>query len=93
MDDDKSFNKAHALIQSTAPWVLTETVAHFTVKTKNNETVFHDLKKIQLVKEEAHLIAAAPDLLEALVDMLMCDNNIESLEKAKKAIEKATKGV
>lgn len=92
MNDDEIFNKAHALIQATAPWSLSETVAHFTVKTRNNEAIFHDLKTIQLVKEEAHLIAAAPDLLEALVDMLRGGNDI-ALEKAKKAVEKATRGV
>jgi len=55
------------------PWTIRETATHVTVVGANNETLFHDDKRISRVIQDAHLIAAAPVLLEALEN---CIGNI-----------------
>jgi hypothetical protein len=52
------------------PWTIRESATHITVIGSNNETIFHDDKRCPSVPEDARLISAAPDLLEAL-DLLL----------------------
>jgi hypothetical protein len=59
----------------------------------NNETIFHDDKRCPSVPEDARLIAAAPDLLEALEELLVQREGHYSTQtawdKARAAIAKA----
>jgi hypothetical protein len=48
------------------PWTIRESATHITVVGANNETIFHDDKRCPSVPEDARLVAAAPELLEAL---------------------------
>ena len=48
------------------PWIIRETPTHIAVIGANNETLFHDDKRCPAVIEDARLIAAAPDMLDAL---------------------------
>lgn len=50
------------------PWKNRESATHITVIGANNETLFHDDKRLPLVVGDALLIAVAPELLEALKD-------------------------
>lgn len=50
--------------RTPGPWVIRETPTHISVAGANNETIFHDDKRIPGVIEDARLIAAAHDLLE-----------------------------
>ncbi len=52
------------------PWAIRETATNIAVIGANNETLFHEYKGNTVVKEDARLIAAAPDLLAALRDMV-----------------------
>lgn len=55
------------------PWKICETATHITVLGANNEAIFHDDKRIPCVIQDAHLISAAPILLEVLEN---CIGNI-----------------
>ena len=48
------------------PWLMRESATHVTVTNARGDAVFHDDKRIPGVMANARLIAAAPDLLEAL---------------------------
>lgn len=48
------------------PWLMCESATHVTVTNAHGDAVFHDDKRIPGVMADARLIAAAPDLLEAL---------------------------
>lgn len=79
------------------PWTIRETATHITVIGANNESLFHDDKRIPCVIQDARLIAAAPDLLDALRAMLdNChdterdDAIVASVAAARAAIAKAT---
>ena len=49
-----------------APWTLRETPTSIAVIGANNETLFHDDKRIPGVIEDARLIATAPEMLDML---------------------------
>ena len=51
------------------PWLMCESATHVTVTNAHGDAVFHDDKRIPGVMADARLIAAAPDLLEALRGM------------------------
>ena len=73
-------------------WTIRESATHITVLNERGDAVFHDDKRITGVVGDARLIAAAPDLLEALEWMVnnlgAHPGNIESVARA--AIAKAT---
>lgn len=82
------------------PWVVIESSLSVSVVGQNGEAVFHESdKRIPGVMDDARLIAAAPDLLEALI---MCYQSMSSVlpdfnpfdqsayDKARAAITKAT---
>ncbi|WP_225783374.1 hypothetical protein [Xenophilus sp. Marseille-Q4582] len=48
---------------SPAPWRVQESATSISVVAANNETIFHDDKRIPSVIDDARLIAAAPELL------------------------------
>ena len=48
------------------PWDTRESATHVTVTNAHGDAVFHDDKRIPGVMADASLIAAAPELLEAL---------------------------
>ena len=47
-------------------WHMRESATHATVTNARGDAVFHDDKRIPGVMADARLIAAAPDLLEAV---------------------------
>ena len=53
-------------MHTPGPWAIRESATHVTVSGADGETLFHDDKKCPRVVEDARLIAAAPELLEAL---------------------------
>ncbi len=55
-------NKQH----TPGPWATRESATHVTVTNARGDAVFHDDKRIPGVMADAHLIAAAPELLDAL---------------------------
>jgi hypothetical protein len=48
------------------PWSIEVSATHITVRNGEGDVVFHDDKRIDGVVKDAHLIAAAPEMLEAL---------------------------
>lgn len=76
------------------PWVVRETSTHVTVVGANGDALFHDDKRIPLVLDDARLIAAAPELLEALNQAIAWIDGertpINALAHARAAIAKAT---
>ena len=81
---------------SPAPWSIRQSATHVTVVTASGDAIFHDDKRLPGVMEDARLIAAAPELLEALQSVL--DNCLDSEglcaahAKARAAIAKAKGG-
>ena len=73
-----------------APWKTRETATHIAVVGANNETLFLDDKRIPRVIEDARLIAAAPDLLEALIAVRDRKHTPDLWEMVNAAIAKAT---
>ena len=87
--------------RSPGPWPTRESATHVTVTNARGDAVFHDDKRIPGVMADARLIAAAPELLEALRGMLAldeehhqrghCDDDVcAEVRKARAAIAKAT---
>ena len=81
------------------PWAIRETATHIAVIGANNEALFHEYKGNTGVKEDARLIAAAPDLLNALQAIVksLADQDDEGMIEhaqqmidARAAIAKAT---
>ena len=85
------------------PWLMCESATHVTVTNAHGDAVFHDDKRIPGVMADARLIAAAPDLLEALDGMLQVyggkydgemlpksSGELELIDMARAAIAKAT---
>ena len=75
---------------------MRESATHVTVTNARGDAVFHDDKRIPGVMADARLIAAAPDLLEALkamVDLveLMCPFDGPQQRRARAAIARATR--
>lgn len=52
---------------SPGPWIIRESERHITVVSADNEAIFHDYKCRNVVAD-AHLIAAAPDMLEFIAE-------------------------
>ena len=83
---------------SPAPWSIRQSATHVTVVTASGDAVFHDEKRLPGVVEDAHLISAAPEMLEALKAALSLIDLITPLEgdesrMVRKAIAKAEGGV
>ena len=82
------------------PWTIRESATHVTVVGADNETIFHDDKRIPRVMSDARLVAAAPELFTALEKILhvtdeadlVHDDQREAFVFAKYAIAKATGG-
>lgn len=80
---------------SPAPWSIRQSATHVTVVTASGDAIFHDDKRLPGVMEDARLIAAAPELLEALQAMVeeTCVNTVGGIHwQAKAVIAKATGG-
>ena len=88
--------------RSPGPWPTRESATHVTVTNARGDAVFHDDKRIPGVMVDARLIAAAPELLEALADAVIDFDNwaahednhphehlVAWVEKARAAIAKA----
>ena len=80
---------------SPAPWSIRQSATHVTVVTASGDAIFHDDKRIPGVMADARLIAAAPELLEALTGIidLYDGRNHEGfaiVSNARAAIAKAT---
>jgi hypothetical protein len=83
------------------PWTIRESATHITVVGANNETIFHDDKRCPSVPEDARLVAAAPELLEALKmavsalersDYIQMDgDSVDVIDVSRAAIAKAVK--
>ena len=73
-------------------WHMRESATHATVTNARGDAVFHDDKRIPGVMADARLIAAAPDLLEALKRCKFDSLNmtLEDREFCRAAIAKAT---
>ena len=79
---------------SPAPWSIRQSATHVTVVTASGDAIFHDDKRLPGVMEDAHLISAAPELLEAL-KVLVENGGIgpeQMFHDARAAIAKATGG-
>ena len=81
------------------PWTVRESSLSVSVVAQNGDAVFHEsYKRIPGVMEDARLIAAAPDLLEALEEIVSAADGDgwsqldADLRKARAAIAKATGG-
>jgi hypothetical protein len=80
------------------PWTITESATHITVRNREGDAVFHDDKRLDGVLGDAHLIAAAPDLLEALTEIVSVSlryrlqESDSAVEAARAAIAKARGG-
>ena len=78
-------------------WHMRESATHATVTNARGDAVFHDDKRIPGVMADARLIAAAPDLLEALRSAVndadawgLADDECDWLPLARAAIARAT---
>lgn len=83
---------------SPAPWSIRQSATHVTVVTASGDAVFHDDKRLTGAMEDARLIAAAPELLEALKAAQSFIEIISPFEgevcrMVRKAIAKAEGGV
>ena len=80
-------------MQTEGPWPMRESATHVTVTNARGDAVFHDDKRIPGVMADARLIAAAPDLLEALrslLDALPSATTHPAIRSARAAIAKTT---
>ena len=82
-------------LHTPGPWPTRESATHVTVTNASGDAVFHDDKRIPGVMADARLIAAAPELLEALAEISLCSQNSMSSKEecgriARAAIAKAT---
>ena len=74
-----NIHRALEMGPTPGPWSIRETETHVTVIGADNEVLFHDDKRLPRVIADARLIATAPELLEALIDLL---SEAESLRVA-----------
>ena len=79
-------------MHTEGPWPMRESATHVTVTNSRGDAVFHDDKRIPGVMADARLIAAAPDLLEALKRCKFDSLNmtLEDREFCRAAIARAT---
>ena len=84
---------------SPAPWSIRQSATHVTVVTASGDAIFHDDKRLPGVMEDARLIAAAPELLAALEQMVSVfldtegrhgESENDAMDAARAAIAKAT---
>lgn len=80
--------------RTSGPWPTRESATHVTVTNARGDAVFHDDKRIPGVMADARLIAAAPELLEALEAALKLIELVMPIDgdvtrKARAAIAKA----
>lgn len=85
-------------LHTQGPWPTRESATHITVTNDRGDAVFHEDKRIPGVMADARLIAAAPELLEALCKLVEIEDGTgmsvigwtEAMETARVAIAKAT---
>jgi hypothetical protein len=77
------------------PWTISESATHVTVRNREGDAVFHDDKRLDGVLGDAHLIAAAPEMLESLTELVSVSlryrlqESDSAVEAARAAIAKA----
>ena len=79
--------------RSPGPWHTRESATHVTVTNARGDAVFHDDKRIPGVMADAHLIAAAPELLVALEELCSCPQWVDEATVPKAGIEAAPQQV
>lgn len=76
-----------------APWVMHESATHVRIVGADGENIWHEDKRCHRVMNDARLIAAAPELLEALEAVegcYQCGNDLNIvMDQVRVAIAKA----
>ena len=81
-----------------APWIAKGCLSEgYTIREQCSNVIIAETNNYLIqTAENANLIAAAPDLLDALIDLFAVTNvsneSIDALDKARTAITKATEG-